>query len=77
MDMAGDNKHTPSMGYGTLNSLGRPRNPGTNSPVTGSGHYHVPKGGVNKPSVFDFSVKTGICPTCQGTGRVTKGKQVF
>lgn len=28
-----------------------------------------------KPCVFDFNLKTNVCPTCQGTGRVPKGER--
>ena len=37
-----------------------------------NGYTHGP--GHAKPSVFDFNVKTNVCPTCQGTGRVPKGE---
>lgn len=28
-----------------------------------------------KPSVFDFNIKSNVCPTCQGTGRVPKSER--
>ena len=57
----------------------------TRSPSNGSGASGG-NGGVNsgpseyrqprwKPSVFDFKKSGGVCPTCQGSGRIPKGTE--
>ena len=46
---------------------------GANGSITsGSSGYRQPRW---KPSVFDFKKAGSTCPTCQGTGRIPKGRE--
>ena len=62
----------------SLQSATRYQSTGRTSPSPTNGYGingYTRNTNLTKPSVFDFNIKSNVCPTCQGTGRVPKSER--